>query len=87
MDKKTVEMILTQKAGYNRTEFEDHSELYSEDVQLILKDGKIYYLPESELLQAEDMLEDSSENGKENYAESQVSPSEKEPGWTIGFQE
>lgn len=87
MDKKTVEMILTQKAGYNRTEFEDHSELYSEDVQLILKDGKIYYLPESELLQAEDMLEDSSENGKENSAESQVSPSEKEPGWTIGFQE
>ena len=38
-------MIRTQASGEN-TLYIDKSELYSEDVQLIAKDGKIYYLPE-----------------------------------------
>ena len=40
-------MIAAQKIGYDSTHKMDKSELYAEDVQLISKDGKIYYLPES----------------------------------------
>lgn len=38
-------MIRTQVSGENTLSI-DRSELYSEDVQLIAKEGKIYYLPE-----------------------------------------
>ena len=38
-------MIAKQKIGYNNKFKSDSSELYLDDVQLISKDGKIYYLP------------------------------------------
>ena len=41
--KSTVNMIETQSTG-NTYEYET-SDLYAEDVQLISKDGKLYYLP------------------------------------------
>lgn len=45
IEKSTADMIRAQASGEN-TLYIDKSELYSEDVQLIAKDGKIYYLPE-----------------------------------------
>lgn len=44
---RTVSMIAAQKTGHNAAHKMDKSELYAEDVQLISKDGKIYYLPVS----------------------------------------
>lgn len=44
IEKNTVSMIRTQISGESTLSI-DKSELYSEDVQLIAKDGKIYYLP------------------------------------------
>ena len=44
IEKNTVNMIRTQIFGESTLSI-DKSELYSEDVQLIAKDGKIYYLP------------------------------------------
>lgn len=46
IEKSTAHMIRTQASGENTLSI-DKSELYSEDVQLIAKDGKIYYLPET----------------------------------------
>ena len=46
IEKSTASMIRTQTSGDNTLSI-DKSELYSEDVQLIAKDGKIYYLPET----------------------------------------
>lgn len=46
IEKSTAHMIRTQ-ASIENTLSIDKSELYSEDVQLIAKDGKIYYLPET----------------------------------------
>lgn len=40
-------MIAEQSSGHNALHNADTSELYAEDVQLISKDGKIYYLPEN----------------------------------------
>lgn len=48
MEKKTINMIETQKAGYKEKYQANTSELYDKDVQLISKNGKIYYLPEDE---------------------------------------
>lgn len=45
IEKSTAHMIRTQVSGENTLSI-DRSELYSEDVQLIAKEGKIYYLPE-----------------------------------------
>ena len=45
MNEETEEMIAKQKIGYNNKLKSDSSELYLDDVQLISKDGKIYYLP------------------------------------------
>ncbi len=47
LEERTANMIAAQKIGYDSTHKMDKSELYAEDVQLISKDGKIYYLPES----------------------------------------
>ena len=47
IEEKTASMITAQKAGHVCTHKIDKSELYAEDVQLISKDGKIYYLPVS----------------------------------------
>ena len=47
IEKKTAKMITAQASGHESLHFVDTSELYAEDVQLISKDGKIYYLPES----------------------------------------
>lgn len=47
IEKKTVRMITAQASGHESLHVVDTSELYAEDVQLISKDGKIYYLPES----------------------------------------
>ena len=44
----TAEMIQTQSEGKQVTYEHDTSNLYSEDVQLIIKDDKIYYLPANE---------------------------------------
>lgn len=44
----TAEMIQTQSEGKQVTYEHDTSDLYSEDVQLIIKDDKIYYLPANE---------------------------------------
>ena len=46
IEKSTASMIRTQTSGDNTLSI-DKSELYSEDVQLIAKDGKIYYLPKN----------------------------------------
>lgn len=40
----TVSMIKTQTSGYS-TEQKENADLFKEDVQLIVKDGKVYYLP------------------------------------------
>ena len=45
IEKSMVRMICAQASGENKLSI-DKSELYSEDVQLISKNGKIYYLPE-----------------------------------------
>ena len=45
LDKKTIDMIRGQGLGHNKNYPIDTSELYNEDVQLIVKNGKIYYLP------------------------------------------
>lgn len=46
IEKSTASMITTQVTGYEG-HCQDTTDLYSEDVQLIAKDGKVYYLPES----------------------------------------
>lgn len=48
MGKGTATMIAAQTSGYEWAIQQDYSDLYTEDVQLISKDGKIYYLPQSE---------------------------------------
>lgn len=45
IEKKTASMIAEQSSGHEALHKADTSELYAEDVQLISKDGKIYYLP------------------------------------------
>lgn len=45
MEKKNIDMIKEQELGHNKNYPIDTSELYNEDVQLIVKNGKIYYLP------------------------------------------
>lgn len=45
IDEKTVDMITAQASAKSIEYPKDNSELYAEDVQLISKDGKIYYLP------------------------------------------
>lgn len=47
LEERTANMITAQKTGHDNEHKMDKSELYAEDVQLISKDGKIYYLPES----------------------------------------
>lgn len=48
IEKKTARMITTQASGHEEPYYMDTTELYNEDVQLVAKDGKIYYLPETE---------------------------------------
>lgn len=45
IDEKTVGMITAQASAKSIEYPQDNSELYAEDVQLISKDGKIFYLP------------------------------------------
>ena len=45
MEKGTTNMITEQKNGHENVHQMNTSELFSEDVQIILKDGKLYYLP------------------------------------------
>ena len=45
--KKTAKMITSQASGHESLHTVNTSELYTEDVQIISKDGKLYYLPES----------------------------------------
>lgn len=40
-------MITTQTSGHEETHHQDTTNLYAEGVQLIAKDGKVHYLPES----------------------------------------
>ena len=46
IDMKTVKMIIEQAMGYEEQCAAYTSELYNEDVQLISKAGRLYYLPE-----------------------------------------
>lgn len=46
IDMNTVKMIIEQAMGYEEQCAAYTSELYNEDVQLISKDGRLYYLPE-----------------------------------------
>lgn len=46
INRKTAEMISVQATGHNDSPQMRGSELYDEDVQLISKNGKIYYLPD-----------------------------------------
>ena len=48
IEKRTVNMIKAQMSGHNNDYLISTSELYNEDVQLIVKNGKIYYLPNNE---------------------------------------
>lgn len=41
-----MRFYIVQASGYEEVYYIDTTELYDEDVQLIAKDGKIYYLPE-----------------------------------------
>lgn len=45
IEKRTVNMIKEQISGHSNDYLISTSELYNEDVQLIVKNGKIYYLP------------------------------------------
>lgn len=47
IEKKTATMISAQASGHEALHITDTSELYTEDVQLISKNGKLYYLPEN----------------------------------------
>ncbi len=47
IEKKTATMITAQASGHEAMHIADTSELYAEDVQLISKNGKLYYLPEN----------------------------------------
>lgn len=46
IENRTAEIIIGQVAGHISSHAVDTSELYTKDVQLIAKDGKVYYLPE-----------------------------------------
>lgn len=48
IEKETASMITEQSSGHKTFYKADTSELYAEDVQLISKGGKIYYLPKNE---------------------------------------
>lgn len=48
INEKTVDMITVQASVKSIKHPQDTSDLYAEDVQLISKDGKIYYLPMDE---------------------------------------
>lgn len=45
INNNTVNMITTQTSGFETANAQDTTDLYEEDVQLIAKDGKIYYFP------------------------------------------
>lgn len=48
IEKKTANMINAQVSGHDELLLSaDKTELYSEDVQLFFKDGRVFYLPES----------------------------------------
>ena len=45
MEKKTIDMIKEQELGHKKNYLINTSDLYNEEVQLIAKNGKLYYLP------------------------------------------
>ncbi len=47
IEEKTAKMITAQASGHEESSCIETSELFAEDVQLIFKEGKIYYLPGS----------------------------------------
>ncbi len=46
VDQSTLDLIATQSTVQNETPEPDKPDLYAEDVQLFIKEGKVYYLPE-----------------------------------------
>lgn len=48
IEKSTAEMIDTQASGHDGLHHQDETDLYAKDVHIIVKNGKIYYLPEPE---------------------------------------
>ena len=51
--KGTAKMITAQASGHMDIQLPDDSELYEDDVQLIAKNGKIYYLPSTDKISTE----------------------------------
>lgn len=47
VSERTIFMISSQSGGQQTTEQKDGADLFREDVRLIAKDGKLYYLPEA----------------------------------------
>lgn len=47
IEKETARMITDQASGHEERHYIDTTELYDEDVQLVAKDGKIYYISET----------------------------------------
>jgi len=47
IETETARMIVSQSSGHTEMHMPDQSNLYSEDVQIVSKDGKLYYLPSS----------------------------------------
>lgn len=48
IEKSTAKMIDEQVYGHNELHYQDVTDLYAEDVHIIAKGGKIYFLPKSE---------------------------------------
>ena len=48
IEENTAKMINIQSSGHESLHMMETSELYEEDVQLISKDGKLYYLPRNQ---------------------------------------
>lgn len=49
IEKSTINMINTQVSGHKEVYIQDTTDLYADDVQLISKNGKLYYLPLSDI--------------------------------------
>ncbi len=47
IEKNTASIISSQVSGHEETHQQDKTDLYATDVQIISREGKIYYLPEN----------------------------------------
>lgn len=54
IDEHTADIIAAQVTRYEAGQYQDMTDLYAEDVQLIVKDSKVYYLPECKTEQSDE---------------------------------